>query len=93
VRVSTKELTQLERAEAQLDALIERRAREAQAANAAAYAEAGQVRRSNPRRAAEIRREWCDYHRRMIAVAQDLADRHRAALGRLIDSAAGEAGT
>jgi hypothetical protein len=40
--VSTKEFTQLERAEAQLDALIERRALEAETANreAQAWAEA-----------------------------------------------------
>jgi hypothetical protein len=78
----------VERAEAQLDALIERRALEAEAANREASAWADSVQRYSLRGAAERRREWCEHHRRMIAVAEDLAERHRAELGRLLDGAA-----
>jgi hypothetical protein len=83
----------VENAGAQIDALIERRALEAEAAEREASAWAEGAERYDLRRAADVRREWCDYPRRMIAVAEDLADRPRDALGRLIDSAAGEAGT
>jgi hypothetical protein len=79
----------VERAEAQLDALIERRASEAgdlaETANREARAWVESAECYDLRRAAEVRREWCDYHRHMIAVAEDLVDRHREQLGRLID--------
>ena len=40
------------------------------------------------RRAAELRQQWAAYHRRRDALFKDLAERHRAELGRLIDGAA-----
>lgn len=36
------------------------------------------------RRAAEIRREWCDYYRHRIGLYEDLAEESREKLGRLI---------
>ena len=87
---SEAELMLIERASDGIDALIERRASEAEAEAANAVAEAWREseQRYNLRRAAELRREWCEHHLRMIAVAEDLAERHRQQLGLLIDSAA-----
>jgi hypothetical protein len=78
----------VERAEAQLDALIERRALEAEVANREASAWADSVQRYSLRGAAERRRAWAEYHRHRIALFEDLAEHHREMLGRLVDGAA-----
>lgn len=57
----------------------------AEAANREARARVGSAERYDLRRAADLRRERCDYHRHVIAVAEPLADRHREQLGRPID--------
>lgn len=46
-------------------------------------------RENDLRRAGEIRRAWCDYHRHLADVHERLAQRHRQALGRLIDGGPG----
>lgn len=78
----------VERAEAQLDALIERRALEAEAANREASAGAESEQRYDLRRAAELRRACIDWHRRQAALFEMLAAEHRAAEGKLIDQGA-----
>jgi hypothetical protein len=80
------DLEQIDRANEGIDRLIESRA----AANHEAQMQAESLQRYSLRRAAERRREWAEYPRRMIAVAEDLAERHRDELGRLIDGAARE---
>jgi hypothetical protein len=61
----------------------------AEAANREARARAESAERYDLRRAAQIRREWCDYHRHLAGVHERLAQRHRQALGRLIDGGPG----
>jgi len=79
----------LERAEAQLNRLVEDRARELEQANREREAWTASVRKYNLSRARERRQEWCEYHRRMVATFESLAESHREQLGRLIDSSAG----
>lgn len=80
----------LDRANAQLDALIERRAHEAEEANRLHAVWAESERRYDLRQAEERRQAWIGWHRRQAALFEDLAAEHRAELGRLIDLAAGE---
>jgi hypothetical protein len=75
----------LGKAEAQLDALIEKRAQEAEAANREAQAWAESAQRYDMTRARELRQQRADYHRHLLAVFEAQAERHRAALLRLID--------
>ena len=79
----------LRRAEESLNALIERRALEAEAANRESTAWAESVERYDLRRAAELRRDWCDYYRTQIAAAEQMRERAVARLGRLIDGGGG----
>ena len=67
----------VEGVEAELDALIEKRAREAGAAHEQSRMWAESVRRYNLGQAAERRRAWVQYHRQQ-------AERHRAALAALV---------
>ena len=60
----------------------------AEAANREARTWAESAERYDLRRAAQIRREWCDYHRHLADVHERLAEQHRERLGRLIDSGA-----
>ena len=76
-------------AEAQLDRLVEDRAREREQANYEAAAWRESVRKYNFARLRERRLEWIAYHRRQAALFEGLAAEHRAAMGRLIDEAAG----
>ena len=91
----------LERASGQIDALIERRAREAEEANRLEAAWAESCRTYNLARAAERREARADFHRRMISAAEGWAEhyrrmipvceasaqRHRDRLAALIDEA------
>jgi hypothetical protein len=77
----------VERAEAQLDALIERRVLEAEASEREAQEWAESPERYDLRLAAQIRREWWDYHRHRVVFFEDFAQRHREKLWRLIDGA------
>jgi hypothetical protein len=75
----------VERAEMELDALLERRAREAERANREAEAWAASERRYNLRQAEERRQAWISWHRRQAALFEDLAAEHREQAGKLID--------
>jgi hypothetical protein len=77
------------KAEAQIDALIERRAHEAKVANEETAAWRASELAYNHVRAAERRRAWPDYHRHRIVQFEDLAAEHREKLGQLIDGGAG----
>jgi len=74
----------LDRAEGQLNRLIEDRAALVLAENERAELWAESVRRYNLGRAREKRAAWAD-HRRMIDVHEGLAQEHRDALGKFID--------
>jgi len=75
----------LDRAEAQLNRLIEDWAAAAQEAERAHAAWAESERRYNLRQAAERRLAWIGWHRRQAALFESLAAEHRAELGKLID--------
>ena len=75
----------VERGEAQLDALIDRRALEAEAANWEASAWAESAQRYDLRRAEELRRAWINWHRRQAAPPETLAVEYWAAEGKPID--------
>ena len=75
------------RAEAQLDALIERRALEAEAADREARAWAESTERYDLERARELRRQWAEYYRTQIAAAEGMRERAVERLGRLLDGA------
>lgn len=81
----TREALPGDAAEESLNALIERRAQEAEEANRAEAAWAESVRTYNFKRLAERLEEWRAYHRRMIVVHESLAERHRTDLGKLVD--------
>jgi hypothetical protein len=72
------------RAEAQLDALIERRALEAQEANRVEAAWAESVRRYNLKRQAERRQEWREHFLHLAEVHAGLAAENRAKALRLV---------
>ncbi len=82
------ELEALERAEAQINRLIERRAAEREQANAESAAWAESVQRYNAQRREAERLAWLDHHRRLAETHELLADEHRRKLGELIDQAA-----
>jgi hypothetical protein len=65
----------------------------AEAANRAAQAWAKSEQCYNLRRAAELRRVWCDWHCRQAAIFQDLAAEHRAESGRLKNEGARRCGS
>jgi hypothetical protein len=75
----------IDRAEAQLNRLVEDRAASAKAENERAAMWAESVRRYNLGRAREKRAAWADHHRRMIDVHEGLAQEHRYTLSKLID--------
>jgi hypothetical protein len=81
----------VERAEAQIDALIERRAQEAEAANREAHDWTEGMRRYDLRRAAEVRRDWAEFYRAEIRAAEAWRERAVENLGRVIDQGAGPA--
>ena len=74
----------IDRAEAQLNRLVEGRAASAKAENERAAMWAESVRRYNLARAWEKRAAWADHHRGMIDVHEGLAQEHRDTLGKLI---------
>jgi hypothetical protein len=78
----------VDKASASIDRLIEQRAQEREQANFEATAWRESVKKYNARRTGERRAEWCAYHRRMVALFEDLAEQHRSALGALVDGAA-----
>jgi hypothetical protein len=69
-----------------IDELIERRTTERERANREASAWAESAERYDLRRAAQLRQEWCEWHRRQVALFEALAAEHRQKLLRLIDS-------
>jgi hypothetical protein len=81
----------VERAEAQLDALIERHALEAEAANWEARAWVESAKRYELRHAAERRAAWAEFYRAQIRAAEGMRERAVQRLGRLIDQEAGGA--
>ena len=71
-----------------IDALIERRAQEAQEQERVEASWAESVRNFNLRARAERRKEWADYHNALARLHRRLADEHDEAVRRLIDGAA-----
>ena len=75
----------VDRAEADIDLLIERRAREAEQASREQQAWAESASRYNMREAAELRREWAEFYRTQIQAAESMRERAAQRLSRLID--------
>ncbi len=74
----------IDRAEAQLDALIERRAHEAKVANEEAAAWAESVRAYNLKRKAERREAWHAHYLQLAFVHEQLAAENKAKALRLV---------
>ncbi len=71
------ELAKLEKAEAEIDLFIEKRAREAGDANAIEALWAESVRRHHARRREENRLAWVAFHRHMVRLHASLSAEHR----------------
>ena len=78
----------IDRAEASIDALIERRSQEREEANSAHAAWAESEARFDARAAAERRREWITYHRDLERFHSRLAEEHASKVRQLIDEGA-----
>lgn len=85
--VSTAKLD-LDRAEQSLNELIEKRAQEAEDANAAVEEERRRAQRFLSRYEREYRQAWADYYRTRVALFEDLAEENRQKLTRLVDGVA-----
>jgi len=81
---------ELDRADAELDLLIERRQTylDNEAANARSELWRSSKRRYLSQREVEHREAWLEHHRRRAELFEALAGQHRAALGKLLDDAA-----
>ena len=77
----------LEKASAQIDTLIERRAREREQANWESTLWAESVRRYNFAARAERRRQWWQYHTDMAAIHTRIATEHTQKAARLASEA------
>ena len=73
-----------ERAEAELDAFINKRSKAKEKANAEEEAWKESTRRVNEKRRWELRQEWIDHHGLMSRLHQDLASEHTSKRSRLI---------
>ena len=85
----TREALSGDAAEESLNALIERRAQEAEEANRAEAAWAESVLRFDARARAERRREWIDYHNDLARLHAQLAAEHEQKVLQLIDEGGG----
>jgi len=78
----------LKSAEKQIDALIEKRAHQAKAAEAVAAEWCESEARFLSKREAANRREWVEFYRTQIAAAEAMRERAAERLARLIDEGA-----
>jgi hypothetical protein len=74
----------IDRVEAELDAFIEKRAREKANANRVDEFWDEQDRRHRERQREENRRDWCDFHRQMQTLHLGLAAEHASRRSRLL---------
>ena len=79
---------ELDRADAEIDAFIEKRHREREQANAEAAAEREQVRSYLSQRNGGHSQEWAAFYRSQIEAAEDMRERAVERLGKLIDGGA-----